>query len=53
MGPLKEAIEKHFTDFNGFKDTFRKAVESRFLPGWVWLGVVPGDGKLIVTQTNN
>jgi superoxide dismutase len=49
---LKDTIDKHFTDFNGFKEAFKKVVQSRFLPGWVWLGTT-GDGKLIITQTNN
>ena len=50
---LAEAIERHFTDFGGFKEAFRKAVVSRALPGWVWLGVDPADGRLMITQTNN
>ena len=51
---MKEAIEKHFTDYSGFKEAFRKAVQSRFQSGWVWLCVVlNSDGKIIITQTNN
>ena len=50
-GKLMEAINKHFTDFNGFKEAFKKAVQSRYLPGWVWLGILP-DGKLMISQTN-
>lgn len=30
-----------------------KAVESRALPGWVWLGVALKQPDLIITQTNN
>ena len=50
-GKLKEEIEKNFTDFSGFKEAFKKSVQSRFLPGWIWLGITDG-GKLIITQTN-
>ena len=45
-------MNKSFTDFNGFKEAFKHKVESRLLPGWVWLCIAP-DGKLILTQTNN
>ena len=48
---LAEAIQKHFTDYASFKEAFKKAVQSRFAPGWVWLGVK--DGKLTIAQTNN
>lgn len=34
------------------KEAFAKAVMSRVLPGWVWLGLTK-DGQLVVTQTNN
>lgn len=51
---MKEAIDKHFTDFNGFKEAFKKVVNSRFLPGWVWLGILnDGSGKLVIAQSNN
>ena len=49
---LKEAIDKQFTDYFGFKEAFKKVVDQRFLPGWIWLGILP-DGNLIITQTNN
>ena len=52
-GALKDAIDKHFTDYNGFKDSFKKQVEQRFLPGWVWLGYSKDNQSLVVTQTNN
>ena len=49
-GKLKEALEKYFSDYNGFKEAFRKAVASRFQPGWVWLSILPGaEGKLVLT----
>ena len=34
------------------KESIRKAVEGRVLPGWVWLGLTK-EGQLVVTQTNN
>ena len=52
VGPLSDAISQYFTDFDGFKEAFRRAVLGRALPGWVWLGVCP-DGRLLITQTNN
>ena len=51
-GKLAEVIIKHFTDFESFKEAFKKVVKQRFLPGWVWLGRTK-DGGLIITQTNN
>jgi Fe-Mn family superoxide dismutase len=50
---LKELINKQFSDFNGFKESFKKAVMSRVLPGWVWLGYNKDGNQLIITQTNN
>lgn len=38
-GKLLEQIEKQYTSFDGFKESIKKAVELRILPGWVWLGV--------------
>ena len=52
VGKLKEEIEKSFSDFSGFKETFKKSVQSRFLPGWIWLGITD-NGSLVITQTNN
>ncbi len=52
-GKLLEQIEKQFTSFEGFKESFKKAVASRVLPGWVWLGVGKSKPDLIITQTNN
>ena len=51
-GKLAEAINKQFTDFSSFKEAFKKVVSQRFLPGWVWLGLLK-DGNLIISQTNN
>jgi Fe-Mn family superoxide dismutase len=49
---LKETIDKQFTDFQGLKESFKKACLNRVLPGWVWLGITK-DGQLVITQTNN
>ena len=51
-GALLAAIEKHWTSFDGFKESFHKAVASRVIPGWVWLGVSTTKA-LVITQTNN
>ncbi len=51
-GKFKEYIDKYFSDQHGLKESLKKAVESRVLPGWVWLGLTK-DGQLVVTQTNN
>jgi superoxide dismutase, Fe-Mn family len=45
-------INKHFTDYGSFKESFKKVVLSRVLPGWVWLGLSK-DKQLVITQTNN
>ena len=52
LGPLAEAISQYYTSFEGLKEAFLKAVMSRVLPGWVWLGV-GSNGRLLITQTNN
>jgi superoxide dismutase, Fe-Mn family len=52
-GKLLEQIEKQFTSFDGFRESFKKAVDSRILPGWVWLGVQKSKPDLVLTQTNN
>ena len=46
QGALLEAINKRFTDFNGFKEAFKKTVENSFLPGWVWLAVSKDGSQL-------
>ncbi|CDW84501.1 superoxide dismutase [Stylonychia lemnae] len=51
-GRLAELINKHFTDYNGLKESFKKVVNARVLPGWVWLGLTK-DKQLVITQTNN
>lgn len=52
-GRFLEQIEKQFTTFESFKESLKKAVDSRVLPGWVWLGVGKAKPDLIITQTNN
>ena len=53
-GKLMEQIIKQFTSFDGLKESLSKAVMSRVLPGWVWLGVGKSKTKdLVITQTNN
>ena len=52
FGPLAESVAQYFTDFDGLKEAFLKAVVGRALPGWVWLAVCK-DGRLLITQTNN
>eukprot|EP00347_Sterkiella_histriomuscorum_P024426 403331158 len=52
IGKLAELINKHFTDYSGLKESFKKVVLSRVLPGWVWLGYTK-DGQLVITSTNN
>jgi superoxide dismutase len=49
---LKEYVDKFFTDFNGLRESLTKAVLSRVLPGWIWLGLTK-DKQLVITQTNN
>ena len=49
---LADAVSQYFTDFEGLKEAFKRAVMSRVLPGWIWLGVC-SDGRLLITQTNN
>ncbi len=51
-GSLAEAINKHYTSFEGLKAALLKTVMGRALPGWVWLGWTKG-GELVITQTNN
>jgi superoxide dismutase len=30
QGKLKESIDKYFTDYEGFKESFKKSVQSRY-----------------------
>ncbi|PTL22366.1 manganese superoxide dismutase [Niallia circulans] len=53
MSPaLKEAIDKAFGNFEGFKETFTKAATTRFGSGWAWL-VVNESKELEVYSTAN
>ncbi len=49
---MGDHVNKFFTDYNGLKESFKKAVLARVLPGWVWLGLTK-DNHLVITQTNN
>ena len=49
---MAESLAQYFSDFDGFKEAFKRACLSRVLPGWVWLAIGP-DGRLLITQTNN
>ena len=51
-GALLEQICKQYTDFDGFRNSFKQAVLNRALPGWVWLGL-RADKNLVIAQTNN
>ncbi|TNV82978.1 hypothetical protein FGO68_gene16325 [Halteria grandinella] len=53
VGKLKELVDKHFSGYEGLRESFAKAVNQRVLPGWVWLGFIPANGQLVITQTNN
>jgi len=48
FGPLADSINQFYSDFDGFKEAFKRACVSRVLPGWVWLGVC-ADGRLLIT----
>ena len=49
---IADSRAQYFSDFDGFKEAFKRACLSRVLPGWVWLAIGP-DGRLLITQTNN
>jgi superoxide dismutase, Fe-Mn family len=51
-GDLKEAVDKAFGSFDGFKKEFAQAAATRFGSGWAWL-IVNADGELEVTSTLN
>ena len=51
VGQLKEAIDKKFGSFDGFKKEFEAAGKGQFGSGWAWL--VLNDGELEVTSTKN
>lgn len=50
-GPLADAINSTFGDFDTFKQRFSDAAATRFGSGWAWLAVE--DGKLSVYSTPN
>lgn len=51
-GKLKEAIEKEFGGFEGFRKVFEEKAKSVFGSGWCWL-VVGKDKKLSIGTTPN
>ena len=53
MASCSKKSKKQFTSFDGFRESFKKAVDSHILPGWVWLGVQKSKPDLVLTQTNN
>ena len=50
-GPLGDAINSAFGDFEKFKEQFQAAGVGRFGSGWVWLN--NDGGKLSITSTPN
>jgi len=51
-GALAAAIDKAFTNLDGFKAAFEKEAKGVFGSGWAWLCKAP-DGSLFVTATPN
>lgn len=51
-GKLLAAIEKDFSSFATFKNTFNDAAKNRFGSGWAWL-IMTNDKKLVVDSTPN
>jgi superoxide dismutase, Fe-Mn family len=51
-GALAQAIDKKFSNFDGFKEQFAKAATTVFGSGWAWLNV-DKDGALIVESLPN
>jgi Fe-Mn family superoxide dismutase len=51
-GPLAQAIDKKFSNYDGFKEQFTKAATTVFGSGWAWLNV-DKSGDLIVESLPN
>ncbi|MFZ4464050.1 MAG: superoxide dismutase, partial [Bacteroidales bacterium] len=51
-GEIGKAIEKEFSTFDAFKESFNNAAKTRFGSGWAWL-CVKADGSLCVCSTPN
>jgi Fe-Mn family superoxide dismutase len=51
QGALKEALERDFGGFDGFKEKFSKAAAEQFGSGWAWL--VADGSKLKIMATGN
>jgi Fe-Mn family superoxide dismutase len=50
-GELAQAIDKHFSNFSGFKEKFAEAAVKTFGSGWAWL--VLENGALKIESTPN
>lgn len=50
-GPVLDAIQTQFGDFESFKDIFSNAAIKQFGSGWAWL--VVADGRLEILSTAN
>lgn len=51
-GELAQAIDKKFSNFDGFKEQFTKAATTVFGSGWAWLNV-DKDGSLVIESLPN
>jgi Fe-Mn family superoxide dismutase len=51
-GPLADAINEQFGNFEGFQKDFSEAASTRFGSGWAWL-VINEVGKLSIMSTAN
>ncbi|GAA5010545.1 superoxide dismutase [Acinetobacter puyangensis] len=51
-GKVAEEIDKHFGNFEEFKQKFIQAALTRFGSGWAWLAVTP-EKKLVVESSAN
>lgn len=52
-GPLSEAIDRDFGDFDRFKERFEKAAMALFGSGWVWLASARLDGGALKIYTTH
>jgi Fe-Mn family superoxide dismutase len=51
-GPIAEAIQKRYHDFNAFKKEFTQVALNHFGSGWAWLCVNQA-GELFICSTPN
>ena len=52
-GPVLEAINKKFGNFDSFKDSFSSAAVKQFGSGWAWLVVDQGELEIISTPNQD